>query len=53
MGTARNELQWGKLLLTNLWIDHMYFFLQRTGESCQSSPALPWKGGMSVHNLLM
>ena len=26
MGTAHNELQWGKLLRTHLWIDHMYFF---------------------------
>ena len=26
MGAAHNELQWGKLLWTHLWIDHMYFF---------------------------
>ena len=24
MGAAHNELQWGKLLWTHLWIDHMY-----------------------------
>ena len=44
MGIPHNELQWGKLLWTHLWIDHMYFFLQRSGESCQSSLALPWRG---------
>ena len=41
MGTAHNELQWGKLLWAHLWIDHIYI-LQRSGVSCQSSPALPW-----------
>ena len=29
MGTAHNELQWGKLLWTHLWIDHMYYFAKR------------------------
>ena len=43
MGAAHNELQWGKLLRTHLWINHLYFFLQRCGEFCQSSPALPWR----------
>ena len=28
MGVAVNELQWGKLLWTHLWIDHMYFFFK-------------------------
>ena len=45
MGAAHNELQWGKLLWTHLRIDHMYFFWQRSGQSCQSSAALPWLGG--------
>ena len=26
MGTAHNELQWGKLMWKHLWINHMYFF---------------------------
>ena len=26
MDTAQDELQWGKLLLTHFWIDHMYYF---------------------------
>ena len=26
MGVAHNELQWGNLLWTHLWIDHMYSF---------------------------
>ena len=26
MGTAHNELRWGKLLWTQLWIDYMHFF---------------------------
>ena len=42
MDTAHIELQWGKLLWTHLWITHVHF-LQRKGESCQSSPALPWR----------
>ena len=29
MGTAHNELQWGKLLWTHLWIDHMYYFAKK------------------------
>ena len=29
MGTARNELQWGKLLWTHLWIDDMYCFAKK------------------------
>ena len=29
MGAARNKLQWGKLLWTHLWIDHMYFFAKK------------------------
>ena len=29
MGTAHNELPWGKLLWTHLWIDHMYFFAKK------------------------
>ena len=29
MGAAHNELQWGKLLWTHLWIDHMYFFAKK------------------------
>ena len=28
MGSAHNELQWGKLMWTHLWIDHMYFFFK-------------------------
>ena len=24
MGATHNELQWGKLLWTHLWIDHIY-----------------------------
>ena len=48
MGTAHNELQWGELLWTDLWIENMYFFLQRSGESCQSSRALPWMGGLDA-----
>ena len=30
-GTAHNELQWGKLLWTHLWIDHMYYFAKKWG----------------------
>ena len=40
MGTAHNELQWGKLPWTHLWIDHMYFFAKKC-RTCQSSPPLP------------
>ena len=29
MGAAHNELHWGKLLRTHLWIDHMYFFAKK------------------------
>ena len=29
MGAAHNELQWGKLLWTHLWIDHMYYFAKK------------------------
>ena len=29
MGTAHNELQWGKLLWTHLWINHMYFYAMK------------------------
>ena len=29
MGAAHNELQWGKLLWTYLWIDHMYYFAKK------------------------
>ena len=29
MGAAHNELQWGKLLWTHLWIDHMYYFTKK------------------------
>ena len=29
MSTAHNELQWGKLLWTHLWIDHMYYFAKK------------------------
>ena len=29
MGATHNELQWGKLLWTHLWIDHMYFFAKK------------------------
>ena len=29
MGTAHNELQWGKFLWTHLWIDHMCFFAKK------------------------
>ena len=29
MGAAHNELQWGKLLWTHLWIDHMYYFAEK------------------------
>ena len=29
MGIAHNELQWGKLVWTHLWIDHMYFFANK------------------------
>ena len=29
MGTAHNELQWGKLLWTHLWIDHLYYFAKK------------------------
>ena len=29
MGAAHNELQWGKLLWTHLWLDHMYFFAKK------------------------
>ena len=31
MGTAHNELQWGNLLWTHLWIDHMYYFAKKWG----------------------
>ena len=37
IGAAHNGLQWDKLLWTHLWIEHMYFLLQRSGESCQST----------------
>ena len=43
MRAAHDDLQWGKLLWTHLWTDHIFYF-QRSGESCQSSPALPWSG---------
>ena len=29
MGTAHNELRWGKLVSTHLWIDHMYYFVKK------------------------
>ena len=29
MSTAHNNIRWGKLLWTHLWIDHMYFFAQK------------------------
>ena len=29
MGAAHNELQWGKLLWTHLWIDHMCYFAKK------------------------
>ena len=29
MGTTHNELPWGKLLWTHLWIDHMYFLAKK------------------------
>ena len=29
MGTAHNELQWGKPLWTHLWIDHVYYFAKK------------------------
>ena len=29
MGAAHNELQWGKLPWTHLWIDHMYYFAKK------------------------
>ena len=29
MGATHNELQWGKLLWTHLWIDHMYYFAKK------------------------
>ena len=29
MGTAHNELHWGKLLWKHLWIDHMYYFAKK------------------------
>ena len=29
MGVAHNELQWGKLLWTHLWIDRMYYFAKK------------------------
>ena len=29
MGAAHYELQWGKLLWTHLWINHMYFFAKK------------------------
>ena len=29
MCAAHNELQWGKLVWTHLWIDHMYFFAKK------------------------
>ena len=29
MGAAHNELQWGKLLWTHLWINHMYYFAKK------------------------
>ena len=29
MGAAHNELHWGKLLWTHLWIDHMYYFAKK------------------------
>ena len=29
MATAHNELKWGKLLWTHLWIDHMYYLAEK------------------------
>ena len=29
MGEAHLQLQWGKLLWSHLWIDHMYFFARQ------------------------
>ena len=29
MGTAHNELQWGKLLWMHLWIHHMHFLAKK------------------------
>ena len=29
MGTAHNQLQWGKLVCTYLWIDHMYYLAKK------------------------
>ena len=29
MGATHNELRWGNLLWTHLWIDHMYYFAKK------------------------
>ena len=29
MGVAHNEIQWGKLVWTHCWIDHMHFFARK------------------------
>ena len=41
---THNEVHWGNIQLTLLWINHMYFFLQRSEQPCQTLPALPWMG---------
>ena len=60
MNAVHNELQWGKLLWTHLWIGHMYFFCKEVenlvkvllvchgGESRRLKRMLPHSGGLSL-----
>ena len=43
MGAAHNGLQWGKIL-GRTFGSTTCISLQRSGESCQSCPFLPWRG---------
>ena len=60
MGTAHNELQWGKVLWTHLRIDRMYFFAKKwrivsqfscfamDGSHRRLKRMLRYSGGLSV-----
>ena len=48
MGEAHLQLQWGKLLWSHLWIDHMYFFLTDS-RSSKSTQDCAWKSGRLQH----
>ena len=54
MRAAHNELQWGKLLWTHLWIDHMYFFAKKwrmlSKFSCFTMEGSHWRLNRMLRN---